>query len=71
MDSAGLVDLIHGWQEEPVMSDLFWLKDKQMRRIEPQFPLSPGIPRMDDRRVLSGIIFEIRNGLCRRDTLGD
>ena len=45
------------------MSDLFWLTDKQMRRIEPYFPLSHGIPRVDDRRVLSGIIFVIRNGL--------
>jgi len=45
------------------MSDLFWLADKQMRRIEPYFPLSHGIPRVGDRRVLSGIIFVIRNGL--------
>jgi putative transposase len=34
-----------------------------MRRIEPYFPLSHGIPRVDDRRVVSGIIFVIRNGL--------
>ena len=46
------------------MSDLFWLTDKQMRRIEPYFPLSHGIPRVDDRRVLSGIIFVIRNVAC-------
>ena len=49
------------------MSDLFWLTDKQMRRIEPYFPLSHGIPRVDDKRVLSGIIFVIRNGLRWRD----
>ena len=36
------------------MSDLFWLADKQMRRIEPYFPFSHGIPRVDDKRVLSG-----------------
>ena len=24
------------------MSDLFWLTDKQLRRIEPYFPLSHG-----------------------------
>lgn len=53
------------------MSDLFWLTDKQMRRIEPYFPLSHGIPRVDDRRVLSGIIFVIRNGLRWRDAPGD
>jgi putative transposase len=49
------------------MSDLFWLTDAQMRRIEPYFPLSHGMPRVDDRRVISGIIFVIRNGLRWRD----
>src|SRR5690606_31307026 len=38
-----------------------------MRRIEPYFPRSHGIPRVDDRRVLSGILFVIRNGLRWRD----
>jgi putative transposase len=38
-----------------------------MRRIEPYFPLSHGIPRVDDRRIISGIIFVIRNGLRWRD----
>ncbi len=49
------------------MSDLIWLSAAQMRRIEPYFPLSHGIPRVDDRRVISGIIFVIRNGLRWRD----
>lgn len=49
------------------MSDLFRLSDKQMRRIRPYFPLSHGVPRVDDRRVISGIIFVIRNGLRWRD----
>jgi len=49
------------------MSDLLWLSEAQMRRIEPYFPLSHGIPRVDDRRVISGIIFVIRNGLRWRD----
>ena len=49
------------------MSDLIWLSEKQMRRIEPYFPLSHGKPRVDDRRVISGIIFVIRNGLRWRD----
>ena len=44
------------------MRDLIWLSEAQMRRIEPYFPLSHGIPRVDDRRVLSGIVFVIRNG---------
>jgi hypothetical protein len=38
------------------MSDLFWLSEAQMRRITPYFPLSHEVPRVDDRRILSGII---------------
>ena len=49
------------------MSDLFWLSDAQMARLEPFFPKSHGKPRVDDRRVLSGIIFINRNGLRWRD----
>ena len=44
------------------MRDMIWLSEAQMRRIEPYFPLSHGVPRVDDRRVISGIIFVIRNG---------
>lgn len=47
------------------MSDLIWLSEAQMRRIEPYFPLSHGVPRVDDRRIIRGIIFVIRNGLRR------
>ena len=53
------------------MSDLIWLSEAQMRRIEPYFPLSHGVPRVDDRRVISGIIFVIRNGLRWRDAPKD
>ena len=49
------------------MADLFLLSEAQMRRIEPYFPLSHGMPRVDDRRVVSGIVFVIRNGLRWRD----
>ena len=49
------------------MSDLWLLSEAQMRRIEPYFPLSHGIPHVDDRRIVSGIIFVIRNGLRWRD----
>ena len=47
------------------MSDLFWLTDEQMAKLAPFFPKSHGKPRVDDRRVLSGIIFINRNGLHR------
>jgi transposase len=46
-----------------MMSNLFWLTDEQMERLKPFFPKSHGKPRVDDRRVLSGIIFINRNGL--------
>jgi len=49
------------------MSELWLLSEAQMRRIEAYFPLSHGIPRVDDRRIVSGIIFVIRNGLRWRD----
>jgi len=49
------------------MSALICLSKAQMRWIEPYFPLSHGIPRGDDRRVISGIIFVIGNGLRWRD----
>jgi putative transposase len=53
------------------MSDLILLSPAQMRRISPYFPLSHGIPRVDDRKIISGIIFVIRNGLRWRDAPKD
>ncbi len=49
------------------MSDLFWLSDPQMACLAPFFPKSHGKPRVDDRRVLSGIIFINRSSLRWRD----
>ena len=45
----------------------FQLSEAHMRRIEPFFPLSHGIPRVDDRRIVSGIIYVIKHGLMWRD----
>mgnify|MGYP003514372731 FL=1 len=53
------------------MSDLILLSPAQMRQIAPYFPLSHGIPRVDDRKIISGIIFVIRNGLRWRDAPKD
>src|SRR3546814_8614220 len=50
-----------------MMSDLYWLTDEQMARLQPYFPKSHGRARVDDRRVLSGIIFVNRNGLRRSE----
>jgi putative transposase len=49
------------------MSDQFWLTKAQLKRIEPFFPRTRGIPHLDDRRVVSGIVHVIRNGLRWRD----
>ncbi|RAK14055.1 transposase [Salipiger aestuarii] len=49
------------------MSDLYWLTDEQMAKLAPFFPTSHGKPRVDDRRVPSGIIVINRNGLRWRD----
>ena len=49
------------------MSNLYWLTDEQMARLRPFFPKSHGKPRVDDRRVLSGIISINRNGLRLSD----
>lgn len=49
------------------MSNLFWLTDAQMARLKPYFPKLHGKPRVDDWRILSGIIFINRNGLRWRD----
>ena len=51
------------------MSDLYWLTDEEMARPQPYFPKSHGRERVDDRRVLSGIIFVYRNRLRWRDAL--
>lgn len=49
------------------MSDLFGLTIEQIERLRPFFPKSHGRPRVDDRRVLGGIVFVDRNGLRWRD----
>jgi transposase len=45
------------------MADLFWLTNAQIQRSTSCFPLSRGVPRRDDQRVVSGIIHIICNGL--------
>ena len=45
------------------MGDLFWLTEPQIERLRPFFPKPRGRARVDDRRVLSGVIYVNRNGL--------
>jgi len=47
------------------MSRLFWLDDRAWALIEPHLPKNqPGARRVDDRRVISGIIHVLKTG-CR------
>jgi len=52
---------------EVAMSDMFLLTRQQLNRIKPYFPVSHGVPRADDLRVISGIISVIRYGLQWKD----
>jgi transposase len=49
------------------MTGLFLLSETQMARIAPHFPLPHGVPRVDDRRVVSGIVYVIKHGLQWKD----
>jgi len=45
--------------------DQFWLNDLQFARLAPHLPTDTrGKPRVDDRRVISGIIHVLKSG-CR------
>lgn len=47
------------------MSHLFWLSDEAWAAIEPHLPKNqPGARRVDDRRVISGILHVLKSG-CR------
>lgn len=49
------------------MSRLFYLLPNQFNRIKPHFPRSHGVARVDDLRVISGIIYVLKNGLRWQD----
>ena len=45
------------------MAELFWLSEMQMARLRPLLPNKPrGVPRVDDRRVISGIVQVLISG---------
>lgn len=50
-----------------LISDHYWLSETQLERIKSYFPRSHGVPRVDDRRVLSGIIHVLKRDLQWRD----
>lgn len=49
------------------MTVLWMLSRAQMKGIEPHSRLSHGVARVDDRRVISGIIYVIKHGLQWKD----
>ncbi len=54
------------------MSNLFWLDDAAWGAIEPLLPRNqPGARRVDDRRVISGIVHVLRSGCRWRDCPGE
>lgn len=47
------------------MSHCFWLTERQFERLRPLLPGDTrGVPRVDDRRVISGIVHVLQSG-CR------
>ena len=46
----------------------FWLFDAQFSRLQPLLPNKVrGVPRVDDRKVIGGMVHVIRSGLMWRD----
>ncbi|WP_366141634.1 transposase, partial [uncultured Desulfovibrio sp.] len=56
-----------GMETEVTMSTLFYLSSAQMDTIRPFFPRSRGVPRVDDQKILSGIIYVLKFGLQWKD----
>jgi transposase len=58
--------MIHGFRKEATMNrTCFWLSDAQFSMILPHLPTDTrGMKRVDDRRVISGIIHVLKSG-CR------
>jgi transposase len=58
-----VLHLMEAW-----MSKLYWLSDKEWTTIEPLLPQGrKGAHRVDDRRVISGIVHMLRSGARWRD----
>jgi transposase len=47
-----------------MIREFFWLSDAQFARLEPLLPTETrGKPRVDDRRVISGIVHVLKSGI--------
>ena len=50
------------------MATHFWLSEEQFARLQPLLPNKVrGVPRVDDRRVISGIVHVLQSGCRWRD----
>ena len=50
------------------MATSFWLSEEQFGRLQPLLPSKVrGVPRVDDRRVISGIVHVLQSGCRWRD----
>src|SRR5271154_4964596 len=50
------------------MTHLFWLSNEAWAAIDPHLPRGkPGKPRVDDRRIISGILHVLKTGCRWRD----
>lgn len=49
------------------MSANYYLTEEQMKKIRQFFPKSRGVARVDDRNVISGIIYVLKYGLQWKD----
>jgi transposase len=55
-------------QAELMSKSLFWMSDEAWRAMEPHLPRGKaGKPRVDDRRVISGILHVLKTGCRWRD----
>ena len=55
-----------------IMRKMFWLSDEAWSVIEPLLPSNrPGARRVDDRRIISGIVHVLQSGCRWRDCPGD
>jgi transposase len=56
--------MIHGFRKEtPMILDQFWLTEARFSKIAPHLPTDTrGKARVDDRRVISGIVHVLKSG---------
>jgi transposase len=59
--------LTKGKKEKGRVPQMEQIKEEALKKIKQYFPKSRGKARVDDRRVISGIVYVLRNGLKWKD----